>query len=148
MKSCSCHSKKPFAQCCEPFLLGEKIVQSPLELMQSRFSAYVSQDEGYLLRTWDPSTRPQAIDMSQTPKWLGLRIIKTSARGNRGVVEFEATYLHGNAIGTMHETSSFTKKQGLWFYVDGVLHKPQPSRTGRNNPCPCGSGRKFKKCCM
>jgi uncharacterized protein YchJ len=26
---------------------------------------------------------------------------------------------------------------------------PQPSaRTGRNQPCPCGSGRKFKRCCM
>jgi hypothetical protein len=25
----------------------------------------------------------------------------------------------------------------------------QPSaRTGRNQPCPCGSGRKFKRCCM
>ncbi|MFQ5686087.1 MAG: SEC-C metal-binding domain-containing protein [Candidatus Scalindua sp.] len=20
-------------------------------------------------------------------------------------------------------------------------------KTGRNNPCPCGSGRKYKKCC-
>jgi uncharacterized protein len=26
---------------------------------------------------------------------------------------------------------------------------PQPSlRTGRNDPCPCGSGRKYKNCCM
>jgi len=23
-----------------------------------------------------------------------------------------------------------------------------PARVGRNDPCPCGSGRKFKKCCM
>lgn len=23
-----------------------------------------------------------------------------------------------------------------------------PARTGRNDPCPCGSGRKYKKCCM
>ncbi|WP_231754381.1 SEC-C metal-binding domain-containing protein [Blastomonas sp. CCH2-A2] len=22
------------------------------------------------------------------------------------------------------------------------------SKTGRNDPCPCGSGKKFKKCCM
>jgi len=25
---------------------------------------------------------------------------------------------------------------------DGVL------RVGRNHPCPCGSGKKFKKCCL
>jgi len=32
-------------------------------------------------------------------------------------------------------------------------HKPQPirnrgPRVGRNEPCPCGSGKKFKNCCM
>jgi uncharacterized protein len=25
---------------------------------------------------------------------------------------------------------------------------PGPPKTGRNDPCPCGSGRKYKKCCM
>jgi preprotein translocase subunit SecA len=34
-----------------------------------------------------------------------------------------------------------------------VDHKPQPirnrqQRVGRNDPCPCGSGKKFKQCCM
>ena len=29
-----------------------------------------------------------------------------------------------------------------------VAPSPRPSlRTGRNDPCPCGSGKKFKKCC-
>ena len=23
-----------------------------------------------------------------------------------------------------------------------------PARVGRNEPCPCGSGEKFKKCCF
>jgi hypothetical protein len=29
-------------------------------------------------------------------------------------------------------------------------HAPQPTtpRVGRNDPCPCGSGKKFKKCCL
>lgn len=27
------------------------------------------------------------------------------------------------------------------------LEQPQSSPVGRNDPCPCGSGRKFKKCC-
>lgn len=26
--------------------------------------------------------------------------------------------------------------------------EPAPKRIGRNDPCPCGSGKKFKKCCM
>jgi uncharacterized protein YecA (UPF0149 family) len=24
---------------------------------------------------------------------------------------------------------------------------PVGARTGRNDPCPCGSGKKYKKCC-
>ncbi len=24
----------------------------------------------------------------------------------------------------------------------------RPPRVGRNEPCPCGSGKKFKKCCL
>ena len=38
-----------------------------------------------------------------------------------------------------------------------IVHKPaqnahstktNPPRPGRNEPCPCGSGRKFKRCCI
>ena len=25
---------------------------------------------------------------------------------------------------------------------------PVPRKTGRNDPCPCGSGKKYKKCCL
>ena len=25
---------------------------------------------------------------------------------------------------------------------------PPKKKIGRNDPCPCGSGKKFKKCCM
>ena len=35
--------------------------------------------------------------------------------------------------------------------VERALHPPTPTRVpsivGRNEPCPCGSGKKFKKCC-
>lgn len=24
----------------------------------------------------------------------------------------------------------------------------RPPKVGRNEPCPCGSGKKFKKCCL
>lgn len=35
--------------------------------------------------------------------------------------------------------------------VERALHPPQPAvasaRVGRNEPCPCGSGKKSKRCC-
>ncbi len=37
-------------------------------------------------------------------------------------------------------------------FADAATGKPKPvkrpgSRIGRNDPCPCGSGKKYKKCC-
>jgi len=35
--------------------------------------------------------------------------------------------------------------------VERILAPPTPAlagpKVGRNDPCPCGSGKKFKKCC-
>jgi len=38
-------------------------------------------------------------------------------------------------------------------YLDAMEEKPRPVvrpglKIGRNDPCPCGSGRKYKKCCQ
>jgi uncharacterized protein len=27
-------------------------------------------------------------------------------------------------------------------------NRSMPPKTGRNDPCPCGSGKKYKKCCL
>jgi len=36
--------------------------------------------------------------------------------------------------------------------IERLLNPPTPiraeSKVGRNDPCPCGSGLKFKKCCL
>ncbi len=32
--------------------------------------------------------------------------------------------------------------------IKGTTHKKNYTDVGRNDPCPCGSGKKFKKCCM
>ncbi len=31
--------------------------------------------------------------------------------------------------------------------VKGVTYRKKGSEVGRNDPCPCGSGKKYKKCC-
>jgi uncharacterized protein YecA (UPF0149 family) len=31
---------------------------------------------------------------------------------------------------------------------DDTPHNRQVEPVGRNEPCPCGSGKKYKKCCM
>ncbi len=51
----------------------------------------------------------------------------------------------------MTEISRFVKKADRWLYLDGVVKSVtkanQPSNQGKNAPCSCGSGKKFKRCC-
>ncbi|NLC98597.1 MAG: preprotein translocase [Actinomycetales bacterium] len=95
------------------------------ELMRSRFEAYRSADEAWLLRTWHASTRPKTVDLTGNPDWRGLQIVHTVAGGpcdDTGIVEFRATYLNEDkSLGVMHERSRFVRENGQWFYVDGHL---------------------------
>jgi SEC-C motif-containing protein len=65
-------------------------------------------------------------------------------------VEFIAYYRPKNDNNqrlSLHELSSFRQDDGRWYYVDGITPTQKPKKTGRNDACPCGSGKKFKKCC-
>jgi len=94
--------------------------------MRSRFTAYTRQDETYLLQSWHHSTRPlQRGFTQQAPvKWLGLKIIRTSAGGKNddtGTVEFVARYKINGKAERLHENSRFVKEAGHWFYLRGEI---------------------------
>lgn len=143
--ACPCGSGKPYGECCAPLHRGERSAATAEALMRSRYSAYVLKDGDYLRATWHPSTRPALLELEgDTTRWLGLRILATAQGGEgdeSGSVEFAADY----AGGQLHERSRFVRERGQWRYLDGELLPPV--KVGRNEPCPCGSGRKFKRCC-
>jgi SEC-C motif-containing protein len=154
--SCPCQSGRPYSQCCGPLLSGECAAPTAEALMRSRYTAFAVRDVVHLLRSWHPLTRPAAIDPDTIPEWHGLRIMRTEEGregDSKGVVEFEATFSAGQGRGLLREASRFVREDGQWFYVDGdhqesaVAASKKETKTGRNDPCPCGSGRKFKKCC-
>ncbi|MBU0964941.1 MAG: SEC-C domain-containing protein [Proteobacteria bacterium] len=150
---CPCGSGKSFSACCQPLLAGDLSADSATELMRSRYTAYVVRDVSYILRTWHPSTRPARIDPHTIPAWNGLEIIgpETIDETGRATVEFKARASASSVrMLLLHENSRFVRENGHWLYVDGDVRESVDKATnkpGRNSPCPCGSGRKFKKCC-
>ncbi len=122
--------------------------------MRCRYTANVLRDTPYLLRSWHPATRPVSMDSQQIPDWCGLTIlaVKDGQPGDReGMVEFKAVYRNGFSTAVLHERSRFAFLKGCWYYRDGAIQETGNTgtvRPGRNEPCPCGSGRKYKKCCM
>ena len=123
--------------------------------MRSRFTAYARHNADYLLATWDGKTKPKTIDFSKDRSvWTGLDIIdvkKGAIIDSKGLVEFKAYYELDGEPQVMHELSRFKKTGGRWYYLDGLVKsvgKPSASTDqGKNAPCPCGSGKKFKRCC-
>ncbi len=112
---------------------------TPKELMKSRYEAFVREDWAYLAQT---STTQTIEDLSSMPKlqWLKLEIIESYDN----VVEFKAYYKENGIVGVLHEKSFFIQEDGIVKYDTGIIYQ---TKIQRNEPCPCGSGKKFKKCC-
>lgn len=142
---CPCGTGKTYGQCCQPYHQGQP-APTPEALMRSRFSAFVSGDTAYLLSTWHPETRPADLDLGSSPDWTSLRILHREERGNQGRVHFQAFYREGNQWACLEEDSRFDRIDGRWYYRDGDPRQG-PYLPGRNEKCPCGSGRKAKACC-
>ena len=86
--------------------------------MRSRYSAFVTGDVAYLLRTWHPRTRPERLELDPGMRWTGLEILGSaggSAFHSAGTVTFRASYRGGS----LHERSRFERVGGAWVYVDG-----------------------------
>ncbi|WP_286222800.1 YchJ family protein [Marinobacter apostichopi] len=115
--------------------------------MRSRYSAFVVGQADYLLATWHSSTRPGELSLEQSPEWVSLTILDSSEVGDAGQVHFRAVHRVAEGWGYLEERSEFVREQGRWLYVTGDTSEGQ-LKPGRNDRCPCGSGRKYKACCL
>jgi SEC-C motif domain protein len=154
--------KLSYEECCGPLLSGKKKASSAEALMRSRYVAYVVKNMDYVERTQinsmdDVFNKEEALKWAESSDWNGLEVIRTLKGGesdNSGTVEFVAHY-KDKASGTElrhHETSLFSREEGDWKFKEGQIHAGQPvkrlePKVGRNDPCICGSGKKYKKCC-
>ncbi len=160
MNKCPCGSNLSYEECCKPLISGERNAQTAEELMRSRYAAYTQSEVDYILSTTHPEHRAEYSEDSirewaDNATWHSLEILKTvdgTAQDEQGEVEFIVYYTQDGARTRHHELSEFRKKDGKWYFRDGKSIKPKPlkhdtPKVGRNEPCPCGSGKKYKKCC-
>jgi len=154
-----CGSDVPYDSCCGPFIQGAKSAGTAEQLMRSRYSAYVKKELEYILSSLHPAHRTDYDEKSsrawaESAEWHGIKILKTihgRPEDSEGQVEFVVSYTEKGLRQEHHELSSFKKVDGIWYFTTGKT-MPKPAsravpKTGRNDPCPCGSGKKFKKCC-
>ena len=146
---CPCGSAVEYSLCCQPYVSGTQVAPDPSHLMRSRYTAFVLKEADYLINTWHPDCHAaefrQDIEsgFAQT-QWQGLTVFGTAAGKdeNEGYVSFVARFTEAGKTAAIIECSRFLKENGRWYYIDGKRLVP-----GRNDLCPCGSQKKFKKCC-
>jgi SEC-C motif-containing protein len=127
--------------------------------MRSRYAAYVLGKVDHILESLHPDHRKdvdrEATEAwSKSADWRGLEIVATEGGGpndTKGTVEFIARFALKGTMQQHHERATFEKYKDRWYFVDGQIVGQKPvtregPRVGRNDPCPCGSGKKYKKC--
>ena len=143
------------------------------QLMRSRYTAYTLINVPYLIQTTCPESRQYQLpndirQWAESTQWEGLEIVSTK-KGKKndtvGFVEFKAYYEESGEKKFHHEKSKFLKEGGQWYFfydptqkLKTTDHNTSPlnvektsqekeASIGRNIPCPCGSGKKYKRCC-
>lgn len=159
-EECPCKSGKTYGECCGSIIAGTVKAANPEALMRARYTSYVVGDIEFLKSSATAAVQEQFDEKasqawSKAATWHGLEIIRTEKGGagdKTGVVEFRALYTANGEFCNHHEISSFVKERDGWKFEDGELIGEAPitreePKVGRNELCPCGSGKKFKKCC-
>lgn len=156
---CPCGSGGAFSACCEPYISRKVPAPTAEALMRARYSSYATGRIEYIEETHAPESRKDfdrkaSQQWAQKSEWKGLSVVAVkggTAADDSGVVNFVARFSQGGKDYEHREIASFRKEGGAWFFVEGKSPKPETAvntgpDVGRNEPCHCGSKKKFKKC--
>ena len=160
-----------YKDCCQPYhdsALSQNVLsqeadktnsvkaESAERLMRTRYSAFVLVKPDYIVKTTLPAQQNlldiQAIESwAREMNWAGLEIIEHIPKlGKRHAqVEFKAYFKTDEDLQAHHELSAFVKvadktnKDARWYFLDPTVSMS----VSQKQPCICGSGEKFKRCC-
>lgn len=152
---CPCGSGKPFGACCAQYINGAPAPDAEA-LMRSRYTAYVVGALDHVAATHaeevrDDFNRAEAERLVRVCQFQELDIRKVVENGDCAQIDFMIRFRRDNKDMIQVELAEFRRENGRWLYAGGKLSAQVSQRTvtrvGRNDPCPCGSGKKAKKCC-
>ncbi|MDP6231538.1 MAG: YchJ family metal-binding protein [Nitrospinaceae bacterium] len=168
MKDCPCGTGFPYTDCCGPLIRGSIPADTAEDLMRSRFTAFAKRQWDYIEQTRYPDGRElsawyKSKFLHDGISWTKLDVLSVKsgeASDDEGEVGFVAHYTENGEEKTLQEVSRFIREDGKWYYCEHesriISSKPTSSsepftrdqpKVGRNDPCSCGSNKKYKKCC-
>ncbi|PLT21385.1 YchJ family protein [Psychrobacter sp. MES7-P7E] len=163
-----------YQDCCKPYhdaFYNDEVdkadgikAETAERLMRTRYSAFALVKPEYIVKTTMPAQQAlldvAAIESwAKETDWAGLEIVEhTPKLGKRHAqVEFKAYFKSpeetsgglDEKIQAHHELSTFVKvinranNDARWYFLDPTV----AMIVSQKQPCICGSGEKFKRCC-
>lgn len=155
-----------YQDCCQPYhdaFYNDEIdkvaslkAETAERLMRTRYSAFVLVKPDYIVRTTLPAQQG-LLDMNaieswaKETDWAGLEIVQHTPKLDKrhAQVEFKAYFNTVDGIQAHHELSAFVNVKDKanndvrWYFLDPTV----VMTVTQKQPCICGSGEKFKRCC-
>ncbi len=160
MEMCPCGSGNSYETCCEPMIRGTEPATTAEAMLRSRYTAHAKREVGYIVQTTHPDKRSdedeKTVDRwTRKTEWHSLKILESENGGpedDEGTLSFEASYTEKGEKRKHQEIATFKKVDGTWYFYDAEMPTltqfvREGPKIGRNDPCPCDSGKKYKKCC-
>jgi len=154
---CPCGSGKTLGDCCAPIIAGRQPAANAELLMRARFTAHVLHDFKFLHDSHRPTAGKPYVAEEGEPlmQWTKLVVHshETTADPDKSFVDFSAYGIDEGVEKVLQEKAEFLRINGTWLYNREARLGPAPYKAaapkpGRNEPCPCGSGKKYKHCCL
>jgi SEC-C motif domain protein len=153
--ACPCCSGIAYGECCLPILDGRPAPTAEA-LVRSRYAAFAVRRLDHVAESHAPEirqdfNRAEAERLAEECEWKSLRIHSVTGEGEDAEVEFVMEIRRAGGLIIKAGKSRFRREEGRWLFVSTqAAPRLEQVRTApkanRNEPCPCGSGKKYKKC--
>jgi len=153
---CPCTSSRPYAHCCRAIHADIRAATAPEQVVRARFSARVLGNIDFfrlsIIRRYRqmPSLDELAATIGRE-RYEAVTIVSSRKQGwfrQRAVVVCRIYESGRKHVSAHTERIHLKREDRAWRVVMIDLVTTQaPSTPRRNAPCPCGSGRKYKRCC-
>ena len=135
MSTCHCGSGRPFAECCQPILLDERLAATAEDLMRARYTAYVIDRIDFLGASLHPEHRREYDEAAtrrwaRQSEWLSLEVVSSEAGGpadERGSVEFVASYREKGPCITTTRLANSASSTAVGTSLRGAWSRPRHS---------------------
>lgn len=132
-KGCPCGSLIPYENCCKNYHSGKAKVNSALELLRSRYSAYALNHSDYIIHTTHPDNpafdkdkqrwKRSIGDFSRTSDFQQLEVLEVNEQDEEAFITFIAYIYQNGKDCSFKEKSYFRKEKGDWLYVSGEVQR-------------------------